>query len=166
MYDTAWKVPKYGAFSGSYFPVFGLNTEIYGVNLRIQSEYRKIPTRKSSVFGQFSRIAVINLFWTLFLNLTPRFKRVPFLLEQFFPVSFLLVMLKWSFQIKFLRNILQRLLEELDCNLLSRFLEHRKNILYCIQWICFTMHWAVFIKTYYFFVKYFALTTASWTLMC
>ena len=31
---NAWKVSKYGVFSGSYFPVFGLNTEIYGVNLR------------------------------------------------------------------------------------------------------------------------------------
>ena len=25
---------KYGVFSGPYFPVFGLNTEIYGVNVR------------------------------------------------------------------------------------------------------------------------------------
>ena len=37
-----------------YFPVFGLNTEIYEVNLRIQSEYRKIRTRNNSVFGHFS----------------------------------------------------------------------------------------------------------------
>ena len=28
-----------------------LNTDIYEVNLRIQSEYRKIQTRKNSVFG-------------------------------------------------------------------------------------------------------------------
>ena len=35
---TARKVSKYGVFSGPYFPVFGLNTEIYGVNLRIPSE--------------------------------------------------------------------------------------------------------------------------------
>ena len=28
---TVWKVSKYGVFSGPYFPVFGLNTEIYGV---------------------------------------------------------------------------------------------------------------------------------------
>ena len=41
----AWKVSKYGVFSGSYFPVFGLN---------IQSEYGKIRTRKDSVFGHFS----------------------------------------------------------------------------------------------------------------
>ena len=32
-------MPEHGVFSGPYFPVFGLNTEIYGVNLRIQSEY-------------------------------------------------------------------------------------------------------------------------------
>ena len=51
----AWKMSKYGDFSGPYFPVFGLNTEIYGKNLRIQSEYRKIPIRKYSIFGHFSR---------------------------------------------------------------------------------------------------------------
>ena len=32
---------KYGVFSGPYFPVLGLNTEIYGV--------------KNSIFGHFSR---------------------------------------------------------------------------------------------------------------
>ena len=45
---------KYGVISGLYFPAFGLNTEIYGVNLRIQSEYRKIWTRNNSVYGYFS----------------------------------------------------------------------------------------------------------------
>ena len=52
---TTWKVSKYGVFSGPYFPVSGLNTEIYSVNLYIQYEYRKIRTRKYSVFGHFSR---------------------------------------------------------------------------------------------------------------
>ena len=33
--NTAWKVSKYGVFSGPYFPAFGLNTEICGVNIRI-----------------------------------------------------------------------------------------------------------------------------------
>ena len=51
---TAWKVSKYAVISGPYFPVFGFNTEIYEVNLRIQSEYRKIRTRNNSVFGHFS----------------------------------------------------------------------------------------------------------------
>ena len=52
---TAQKVFKYGVYSGPYFPVFGLNTDMYSVNLRFQSEYRKLLTRKNSVFGHFSR---------------------------------------------------------------------------------------------------------------
>ena len=47
-------------FSGPYFPLFGPNVEIYSVNLRIQSEYRKILTRKNSVFGYFSPSECIN----------------------------------------------------------------------------------------------------------
>ena len=56
-FNTAGKVSKCGVFSGPYFPVLGLNIEIYGVNLRIQSEYRKIRIRKNFVFGHFSRSA-------------------------------------------------------------------------------------------------------------
>ena len=51
---TTYKVSKYGVFSGLYFPVFELNTEIYGEILRIQSLYRRIWIRKNSVFGHFS----------------------------------------------------------------------------------------------------------------
>ena len=54
---TLWKVSKYGVFSGPYFPVFGLNTEIY--EDRIQSEYGKIQSRKNSVFRHFSRSGVL-----------------------------------------------------------------------------------------------------------
>ena len=35
--------------NAEFFPVFGLNMEIYGVNLRIQSEYGKIQTSRNSV---------------------------------------------------------------------------------------------------------------------
>ena len=56
--NTARKESKYGVFSGPYFPVFGLNTEIYGLNLRIQSKYRKIRNRKNSVFRHLSRSEV------------------------------------------------------------------------------------------------------------
>ena len=56
----AWKVSKYGVISGPYFPVFGLNTEIYFVNLCIQSKYRKVRTRKNSAFGHFSRSATLR----------------------------------------------------------------------------------------------------------
>ena len=48
---TAWIVSKCRDFSGPYFPVFGLNTEIYFVNIRIQSECRKIQIRRNSAFG-------------------------------------------------------------------------------------------------------------------
>ena len=48
---------KYEVFSGPYFPVFKLNTEIYPVNTRIQ-KYRKIRARKNSVFGHCSRGAI------------------------------------------------------------------------------------------------------------
>ena len=63
MTDIAWKVSIYGVFCGLYFPMFGLNKEIYSVNLRIQSEYKKIRTRKNFIFGYFwcnVRIAKIH----------------------------------------------------------------------------------------------------------
>ena len=53
-YITAGRLSKYGVFSGPYFALFGLNTEIYGVKLRIQSEHRKRRTRKNSILGHFS----------------------------------------------------------------------------------------------------------------
>ena len=52
---TSWKVSKYGVIFGPYFPAFGLNTEIYRVNLRVESECREIQTRNNSVFGHFWR---------------------------------------------------------------------------------------------------------------
>ena len=42
------------SFSSPYFSTLWLNTEIYSVNLCIQSEYGKIRTRKYSVFGHLS----------------------------------------------------------------------------------------------------------------
>ena len=46
----------YSEFSGSYFPAFGPNTEIYSVPLRIQSKCGKIRTRKTpSKYGHFLR---------------------------------------------------------------------------------------------------------------
>ena len=43
---------------GPFFPVFELNTGIYGVNFRIQSEYYKIRARKNSAFEHFSNSVV------------------------------------------------------------------------------------------------------------
>ena len=55
-FNTAWKVSKYGVFSGPYFPAFGLNTERYRVSLRIQSECGKIRTTKKSKLDTFHRV--------------------------------------------------------------------------------------------------------------
>ena len=64
---------KYGVISGPYYPVFGLNTEIYEVNLRIPSEYRRIRTRNNSVFGYLSRSANNDL-WMNNSKIGVRFK--------------------------------------------------------------------------------------------
>ena len=56
--NTVRTLSKYGVFSGPYFPDLGVNTEIYVVNLRLQSEYGKIRTRKSTVFGHFLRSGI------------------------------------------------------------------------------------------------------------
>ena len=41
------KSVHFRSYSGPYFPAFGLNTERYGVSLRIQSVCGKIQTRKT-----------------------------------------------------------------------------------------------------------------------
>ena len=64
---TAWKVSKYGVFSGSYFLALGLNTEIFSVNLRIQAKYSKKRTSKNSVLGHFSRSEIQLVLWSVFV---------------------------------------------------------------------------------------------------
>ena len=54
--STTSKVSKYGDFSGPYFPVFGLNTGIYSVNLLIQPDYWKIRTRKTPHLDTFHAV--------------------------------------------------------------------------------------------------------------
>ena len=58
---------KYGVFSGTYFPVFGLNTEIYGVNIRIKYEYRKIRTRKNQ---RYEKTPYLDTFHAVLLRYT------------------------------------------------------------------------------------------------
>ena len=53
LFPDEWLREKYGFSSGPYFPAFGLNTDIYSINPRIQSKYWKIRIRKNSVFGLF-----------------------------------------------------------------------------------------------------------------
>ena len=50
-----WKVSKYGVFSGPYFPVFGLNTEIYGVNLRISRMQENTNQKKLHIWTLFTQ---------------------------------------------------------------------------------------------------------------
>ena len=54
-------------FSGPYFPAFGLNTEICKVNLRIQSKYGKIRTRKTPYFDTFYAVNFL-LVQTIFVK--------------------------------------------------------------------------------------------------
>ena len=44
------------SFSGQYFPVFGLHTERYSVSVRIQSQCRKIQTRKTPNTDTFNAV--------------------------------------------------------------------------------------------------------------
>ena len=46
-------------FFFSYFPVVILNTEIYSVNLCIQSKHRKIRTKKISIFAHFHAVHLL-----------------------------------------------------------------------------------------------------------
>ena len=65
LYHCVKSVQKYRVISGPYFPIFGLNAEIFHANLCIQSEYRKIRTRNNSVFGHFSHCGYLLKFITL-----------------------------------------------------------------------------------------------------
>ena len=48
------KIVQIRSFSAPYFPAFGMNTEIY--NLRIQSKYGKIWTRKTTHLDSFQAV--------------------------------------------------------------------------------------------------------------
>ena len=49
------------SYSSLYFPTFGLNTERYGVSLRIQSECGKIRTRITPNMDSFHAVKVTNI---------------------------------------------------------------------------------------------------------
>ena len=62
---------KYGVLSGPYFPVFGLNTEIFFVNLCIQSEYGKYGPEKTLYLDNFhtvTALAIDNFFANSIVN--------------------------------------------------------------------------------------------------
>ena len=49
------------SFSGPCFPVFELNTKIYAINLRIQSEWRKKRTRKTPYLDTFHPVSLLAI---------------------------------------------------------------------------------------------------------
>ena len=63
--NTAWKVSKYGIFSGPYFPAFQLNTEKYFVSLHIQSECKKHGPEKTSYLDTFH---IVQTYWKFFVE--------------------------------------------------------------------------------------------------
>ena len=55
--DRIWR------FSGKYFPVFGMNTEIYRVNLPIQDKCKKKRTRKTPNMDTFYAVLRVKVYW-------------------------------------------------------------------------------------------------------
>ena len=52
------KLSELGVFSGLYFPVFGLNTEIFRINIHIQAKYGNIETWKMSRSDTFHAVTI------------------------------------------------------------------------------------------------------------
>ena len=53
---TAWKLSKYRDFSGPYFPVFGLNSKIYGVISEFSANTGKYEPEKTSYLDTFHTV--------------------------------------------------------------------------------------------------------------
>ena len=53
------------SFSGPYFPLFGLNAEIYGVSLLIQFECGKIRNRKTPNTDTYHAVRISHLIWKI-----------------------------------------------------------------------------------------------------
>ena len=60
------------SFCGPYFPVFGLNTETYGVNLHIRSKYGKIPTRTTPSLTIFTQWNFLHNLFILLQSKNPK----------------------------------------------------------------------------------------------
>ena len=58
------KVSVSGVFLARIFPLFGLNAEIYHINLRIHSESGRIRTRKTTNRDNFHAVVVVSFYET------------------------------------------------------------------------------------------------------
>ena len=88
---------KYRVISGPYFPVFGLNAKIYGVNLRIQSEYRKYGPKITPHLDTFHAVFFyfIDVFIYLKLSGFPNLFGTDFLINlKFSELDFLTLLRK------------------------------------------------------------------------
>ena len=54
---------KYGVFSGLYFPVFGLNTEIYEVNIYFSPNTGKYVPEKTLYLDTFHAVHILFFVW-------------------------------------------------------------------------------------------------------
>ena len=113
---------KYGVISGSYFPIFGLNMEI-------QFEYRKIRTRNNSVVGHFSRS---HRYCVTFMNNRFRRFRVDNALTAIDAIK------KWRRSFKYYCSVLYQFTICLcSATLLKRRLRYR----------CFSVNFEKFLRT-------------------
>ena len=64
------------SFSGPCFPIFGLNTEIFSVNLLIQSENWKIRIRKNSILDTFNAVYVIHHLYVIYSRFKTIYKSI------------------------------------------------------------------------------------------
>ena len=62
---TAQKTVHIQNFTGLCFPEFRLNTEIYRLNIQIQSEYRKMMTRKTPNTDTSYAVAFLKMAYLL-----------------------------------------------------------------------------------------------------
>ena len=81
---TAWKVSQYGVFSVPYFPVFGLNTEIFSTfSVRIQANTNQKKLRIWKLFTQ-CRFFVNFCWFSYYLSNRLSFVRGIFFIRKYF----------------------------------------------------------------------------------
>ena len=87
-FNNAWKVSKYGVFSGPFFPAFGLNTERYKVRY-MQCKACPIPWYEFKTFllptSLFIQVSQIKKLWQGSKYI---FLRPPVLPQKLFAVLF------------------------------------------------------------------------------
>ena len=119
---------KYGVFSGPYLPVFRLNTKIFGVNLRIHSEYKEdTDQKKLCIWTLFTQCTTfrIGLFATTLLKF---FQPLAIALKSFnsdiagFMNKPLIIYFSYSYSGFFLFTMPKRYYLEINCVFINWFI--------------------------------------------